>query len=262
MSKYLKMHTDASFKMYLVVFVMITIYFLIYLFETIIMQKNIYDFLLQMKDMLTISYVVIPLFLILLANSISANSLNSFQLLRFHNKSTYYNKIMQSIIFMATKFLLLVIIIMIGLSLFSLDFQNEWSTFATTYFKNFPFLLQNYLPLQIVIISLSLLWLFLICLGIFYFVLLIVTKSTVLSLVGVVSLVIFNMAMTLSQIDFINAVLFTKHLDFLQYIYGHNKRAFIFPFELYMYWIILFMSLYIIGFRLIHKLDLDVKKGE
>lgn len=261
MYKYFKSHTDASFKVYAAVFIVLAIYFSTYLSEIIYMKKNTYDFLLQTTDLLTISYVLVPLFLILLVNSISASSLNSFRLLRFEKKSTYFHNVLRSLVLITTKFLVLLISVMLGLALFSLDHKNEWSRFSEKYFENFPVLLQNYSPIHVFIISCSLLWLFLYCLGVFYFVLIIATKSTVISLIGTIVVVIFNMAITISQLDFISTLFFTKHLDFLQYIYLHKTRMLVFPFELYLYWFIFFVILYYIGYQLMHRFDLELKKG-
>ncbi|MGL6031827.1 MAG: hypothetical protein ACRC0Q_06595 [Kurthia gibsonii] len=257
----MKQYIDASFKIYIAVFLMIAGYFSIYLFEAILMKKNIYDLLLHTKDMLTISYVIVPLYLILLVNGISANDLNEFKLLRFRNKSQYYHKLVQAIIVITTKFLLLMIFAVVGLSFSALDFKNEWSIFARRYFMEFPSVLQNYSPIQLVIINFSLLWLFLIFLGLIYLMLIIITKSTVFSILGIVILVIFNMAITISHIDWISKFLFTKHLDFVQYVYLQISKMNVFPFDLYLYWFILLIVFYLVSYKLIHQLDLDLKKG-
>lgn len=262
MDNYKKAYHDAPFKVYLAIAIIVAIYFLIYLFEAILMQKNIYDFMMHTTDILTVSYVIVPLFLIVLVNSLSTKSLNSLLLLRYQKKSSYYNITIKSILFVVTKFLFLLIGTITALSLFSLSFQNEWSTFAKKYFKNFPLFLDYYSPLLYLVNSLILLWLFLLFLGFLYFILLLFTKNTAFSLIGTIIVIVANMAVTISHLEFVSRFFFTKHLDFVQYIYINKMAYSLFPFELYLYWLILLLLLYILGFKLIHKLDLDLKKGE
>lgn len=261
MDKYKKAYHDAPFKIYLAIAIIIAIYFLIYLFEAIPMQKNMYDFMMHMTNILTVSYVIVPLFLIVLASSLSTNSLNNLLLLRYQKKSSYYNTTLKSIFFVVTKFLVLLIGIVAALSLFSLSFRNEWSVFAKKYFKNFPLFLDYYSPLFYLVNSLILLWLFLLFLGFVYFILLLLTKNTAISLIGMIVMIVANMAITISHLELISRIFFTKNLDFAQYIYAHKMPYSLFPFELYLYWIILLLILYILGYKIIHKLDLDLKKG-
>lgn len=261
MDKYKKAYHDAPIKIYLAIAIILAIYFSIYLFDAIPMQKNIYDFIMHTTDILTVSYVIVPLFLIVLVNSLSTNSLNSLLLLRYQKKSSYYNTTLKSILFVVTKFLFLLIGTITALSLFSLSFQNEWSVFAKNYFKNFPQFLDYYSPLLYLVNSLILLWLFLLFLGFLYFILLLFTKNTAFSLIGTIIVIVANMAVTISHLELVSSFFFTKHLDFVQYIYINKMASSSFPFELYLYWIILLLILYILGYKLIHKLDLDLKKG-
>ncbi|MEG0259292.1 MAG: hypothetical protein RR651_05410 [Lysinibacillus sp.] len=261
MNKYKKEYHDTPFKLYLAIAIILAIYFSIYLSEAISMQKNMYDFMIYTTDILTVSYVIVPLFLIILVSSLSTNSLNNLFLLRYQKKSSYYNTTLKSIFFVVTKFLFLLIGTIAALSLFFLSFQNEWSVFAKKYFKNYPLFLDYYSPLLYLINSLILLWLFLLFLGFLYFILLLLTKNTAFSLIGTIVVIVANIAVTISHLELVSRFFFTKHLDLVQYMYVHKMAYLLFPFELYLYWIILLLILYILGYKLIHKLDLDLKKG-
>lgn len=252
---------DIHFKIYLAITPILTIYFLIDLFEAITIQKNMYDFLVHFTNLLTVSYVIIPLFLIVLTSGLSTNNLNNLILLRYKKKSTYYNAALKSIFFLVTKFWLLLIGILLVLSLFSLSFRNEWSVFAQNYFKDFQLFLDNYSPLLYAVHSFLLLWCFLLFLGLLYFLLLLLTKSTAISLISVVVLVVANIAISISRLELLGHIFFTKRLDFVQYIYTHKDSYLSLPIGIYAYWIVLLLLLYGLGYRMIHKLDLDLKKG-
>lgn len=256
-------YKDAPFKLYLTIIIILTIYFLTYLFDAITSQKNMYDFMLHTTNIFTISYIIVPSFLIILVSIFSSKTLNNSFLLRYQRRSIYYNTTLKSIFFIVTRFLCLIIGIIITLSLFSLSFQNEWSIFAKKYFKNFPLFLDSYSPLLYLINSLILLWLFLLCLSLFYFVLLISTKNTAFSLITTIVIIVTNMAVTISHLEVVERFFFTKHLDFVQYIYESQTTSSLslFPIKLYLYWVILLLILYILGYKLVHKLDLDLKKG-
>lgn len=254
---------DPHFKTYVIVLFIVTIYFLINLFDAITLQKNMYDFLQDTINILTVSYIIVPALLIILVSNLSTKNLNNLLLLRYENKYSFYKKNIKSIFLIVTKFVCGILGILIILSIFSLDFQNEWSLFAKDYFKNFSLFLENFSPLLYAIHSFILLWLFLLLVSLFYFILLLITKNTAASLIVTIVLIVANMAVTISRLKLIGQVSFTKYLDVVQYAYEHQETPFllVFPFELYIYWIILLIILYILGYKLIHKLDLDLKEG-
>jgi hypothetical protein len=82
-------------------------------------------------------------------------------------------------------------------------------------------------------------------------------------LIGVIVLVVANMAITISHLEILSRIFFTKYLDFVQYIYANKIPYSLFPIGMYVYWIFLLLLLYGLGYRKIHKLDLDLdlKKG-
>lgn len=254
-------YNDIHFKIYLAITTIITVYFLMYLFEAITMQKNMYDFMMYITNILTVSYVIAPLFLIVLTSSLSANSLNNLILIRHKKKSIYYNAALKSVFFLVTKFLVLIIGVVVTLSLFSLSFRNEWSVFSQNYFKEFQSFLDNYSPLLYIVNSLLLLWLFLLFLGLLYFLLLLLTKNTAIAFIGVIVMVVANMAITISHLEILSRIFFTKHLDFVQYIYANKIPYSLFPIGMYVYWIFLLLLLYGLGYKMIHKIDLDLEKG-
>jgi hypothetical protein len=261
MTNFKMAYNDIHFKIYLAITTILTVYFLMDLFEAITIQKNMYDFMVHITNILTVSYVIVPFFLIVLSSNLSANSMNNLILLRYNKKSTYYNAVLTSIFFLVTKFLVLIMGIVVTLSLFSLSFRNEWSVFAQNYFKEFQSFLDNYSPLLYVANSLLLLWCFLLFFGLLYFLLLLFTKNTAISLIGVIVLVVANMAITISHLEILSRIFFTKYLDFVQYIYANKIPYSLFPIGMYVYWIFLLLLLYGLGYRMIHKLDLDLKKG-
>lgn len=252
---------DIHFKLYLAITTIFTIYFLMNLFEAITIQKNMYDFMIHFTNILTVSYVIVPLFLIVLTSGLSTNNLNNLILLRYKKKAVYYNVALKSIFFLVTKFWLLIIGILVALSLFPLSFRNEWSVFAQNYFKEFQFFLDHYSPLLYVVHSFLLLWCFLLFLGLLYFLLLLLTKSTAISLISIIILVVANIAISINHLELLSRIFFTKHLDFVQYIYANKNSYLSLPIGVYAYWIVLFLLLYGLGYRMIHKLDLDLKKG-
>lgn len=254
-------YPDTHFKIYLAIAAVLTVYLILQLLEAITMQKNMYDFMLYITNTLTVSYVIAPLFLIVLTSRLSANNLNNFILLRYKKKSAYYHAALKSVFFLATKFLGLIIGVVVALSLFSLSFRNEWSVFAQNYFKEFQSFLDNYSPLIYMVNSMLLLWCFLLFLGLLYFLLLLLTKNTAISLIGVIVMVVANMAVTISHVEILSRIFFTKHLDFVQYIYANEISDSLFPIGMYAYWIFLLFLLYGIGYKLIHKIDLDLEKG-
>lgn len=254
---------DTHFKIHLIVTCILTIYFSINLFDAISLQKNMYDFLQNATNILNVSYVIIPALLIVLVSHLSTKNLNNLFLLRYRNKYSFYKKNIKSIFLIVTKFVCEIIGIITLISIFLLDSQNEWSLFAKNYFKNFPLFLEDFSPLLYVVHSFILLWLFLLFLSLFYFIILLITKNTAVSLIVTILVIVTNMAVTISHLELLGQFSFTKHLDFVQYVYEHQTGSSLssFPFELYIYWSILLLILYISGYKLIHKLDLDLKKG-
>jgi hypothetical protein len=162
---------------------------------------------------------------------------------------------------LVTKFLVLIIGVVVTLSLFFLSFRNEWSVFAQNYYKKNQSFLDDYSPLLYIINSFLLLWLFLFFLGLLYFLLLLSTKNTAISFIGVILMVFANMAITINHFEILSSIFFTKHLDFVQYIYANKDPYSLFPIGMYVYWIFLLLLLYGLGYKVIHKIDLDLNKG-
>lgn len=169
--------------------------------------------------------------------------------------------IIKSIVMMVSQFIGLLSIIHLALSVFSLSFRNEWSVYAVEYYKNNHFVLDNYTPAFYLLYSLLLLWLFLLFIGIVYFILLLITKNTSIALIIIIILVVLNIAISISHIGILTNVFFTKHLDIAQYIYNHKSSDFSLLYNIYLYWGILLIASYFLGYVLIHRVDLDEGKG-
>ena len=226
------------------------------------LDTNVFDLLLKITDFLPISHMIIPLFLIVMTAHFHTGEVNNYLIFRFTNKRHWYRTNVVRIAQLATVFCFAILAIMLMQSLFILSFKNNWSEFSLEYYEYFTVFLTNYSPLSYTTATVMILWLFLFLLGLIFYILLLWTKNSILSFLFVYLLNLINIAVTLGKVDSLSPFFFTSHLSIMQYIYKSGLSQENFPYSIFLYWFILIIIAFLIGWLIVGKVDLNFKDGD
>lgn len=247
---------------YISVFIILALYCVTHLIGNNPSEKNIYDLFIQVTEFLSLSYIIIPTFLIVLTAHFSQGKVQNYLAFRFKNKQQWYHMNLICIAQLTTGFLLTVVAILLIQSVFVLGFKNKWSDFALNYYTYHSTFLMNFSPIVYSIATLILVGLFLFLLGLLFYLIFIWTGNPMLSLLFIILLDIVNVAITLGKLETLTPFFFTDHVSIMQYIYKFDLNQSSFPYSIFIYWIILIFIIYSLGSFLINRVDFDVEKGE
>lgn len=244
------------------VFIVLSIYVITLLVENNSSEKNIYDLFIQLTGFLSLSYLIVPAYLIVLTTYFSQGIVQNYLAFRFKNKQQWYHANLVSIAQLTIGFLLTIAIITLMQSLFVLGFKNEWSNFALSYYSYHSIFLKSFSPFFYSLASFFLVGLFLFLLGLLFYLIFIWTRNPMISLLFIISLIVINAAITLGKFDTISLFFFTDHVSIMQYIYKFELDQHNFPYSIFIYWLILISIFYSLGRFLINRVDIDIEKGE
>lgn len=224
-------------------------------------NQNFYDFIIETTGFLSLSYVVIPAYLIILTTHFSAGGIQNYLALRCRNRHDWYKLNLKALANVTTVFIFVIIAIPILLATFVLDFSNHWSDYAIDFYSYHSLFLQYISPMLYLIGTFSLLWLLLFCLGMVYYVIYLAFRRPFISMIIILLLNITNLAITLSRIDWLNQIFWTKRVNIFEYIYMTDANQHVFPFPIFLYWILLIAVFYSIGYLIVHRTNLDINRS-
>lgn len=242
--------------------IILAIFFTILLIEQINNEINFYDFMLNLIDQYTCNFFIIPLFLFWLTNKWPATSLNNLSIIRFKTKKSYYQAVIRSLITLSLQYSMLVIGIIFLLSIFSLDFKNNWSVYANQSNDYSPEMFHLFTPILYTSLSLLLFTLAILFFSLFYFFILILTKNTTKAVLFCLTLILINMVINLNRLNFLLNFSFSKNWHIFSFI-DLNHSTILSTFSPpFVYWILLILLTYTIGLYTINNVDLDRKKAD
>ncbi|GAB2562154.1 hypothetical protein [Gracilibacillus alcaliphilus] len=247
---------------YFSVFIVLVLYCLTLLIENHSNEKNIYDLFIEITRFHSLSYLIIPTFLIVLTVYFSQGKVQNYLAFRFQNKKQWYHMNLVCIAQLTIGFLLIVVAIMLVQSLFVFSFKNKWSDFALNYYTYHSDFLMNFSPFAYSIATFILVGLHLFLFGLIFYFIFIWTRNPMISLLFVILLNVMNIAITLGKLDSLAPFFFTDHVNIMQYIYKFDLNQYSFPYSIFIYWLILILIIYSISRFLLDRVDFDVEKGE
>ncbi|MGE7625466.1 hypothetical protein ACQKMD_21450 [Viridibacillus sp. NPDC096237] len=249
-------------KEYILILSILLLYSFYLLRETLIKKGNLADFLLSVTDFHALFYCISPIFLIAITSFFSVGHIQNYLIVRFKSKKAWYTHNVVLISKFVTVFCILLIAVMILESLLVLDINNKWSEYAIHFYSFHHELLVNFKPLILIITTVLLLWLFLFFSGLLYYVVFLITGKIFISFLFLFALNSINIVGRLSQLENISYYLFYNRINVFQYIYMTHSDRVDYPFGIFFYWAFLIMIIYIAGYLVINKLDMDITKGK
>lgn len=256
-----ELHTFYFFKReYFFIALFIVLYTLSLFLQTLDRKGNLYDFLLSITEFHALFYCITPIYLITITFFFSIGSIQNYLIIRFKNKRAWYIYNVKLMIKLVTIFCIVLFTIIFVESISVLDSQNKWSKYAVNFYSFHNEFLITFSPIIIVITNFSLLWLFLFLCSLIYYLIYILTKKILLAFLFSFLLIGLNIIAKLSQLSGITDYLFYNRVDIFQYMYLNDSIQNNYPFEIFIYWILLITTTYLIGFLVINKLD--ITKGK
>lgn len=247
-----------SKKSILFVYIVLMLYFFNLLQSTKVVEGNIFDLLLHLTEFHPLFYFILPAFLIILISLFSLGHVQNYLLIRFNTKRQWYHVILLQIAKSVTYFCLMLVAIMIFEAAFVLDFTNQWSNYSVQHYKHHTELLKNNTPLVLTAMSVILLWLFLFFFGMLFYISYLFTGRILLACLAVLLVNLVNIGVSLSKITLMTSYLFYDNINIFQYTYNVISEISELPSTILLYWIVLIMIFYLIGFYCINKKDMYI----
>jgi hypothetical protein len=249
---------NSAKKSYLFIYLVLTIYFFNLLSSTKIIGGNIYDLLLNLTEFHPLFYFILPAFFIVLISLFSLGNVQNYLLIRFSTKRKWYHTNLFWMAKSVTYFCLMLVAIMLLQAVSVLEFNNQWSNYSLNHYKHHTELLRNISPIFLSTMSIVLLWLFLFFYGMLFYISYLLSRQLLFSIMIVFLVNILSIGVVLSKVNLISSYLFYKHINIFQYTYGFTPEINTYPFGILLYWILLILLIYIIGFFWIDKKDMYV----
>ncbi|MBM7541205.1 hypothetical protein [Amphibacillus cookii] len=239
----------------------LTAYFLFILSQDTAKQ-NFYDFAIETTEFLSLSYIVIPTYLIILTTHFSVGNIQNYFAFRCSNRYAWYKINLKAVAIVTTVFTFVILAIPLLLATFVFDFANHWSDFALNFYSYHSIFLQHVSPVFYLIGTFSLLWLLLFCLGLVFYLVYLTFRRPFIAVIVILLLNIINISATASRMDWLSRFFWTKRVSIFEYIYMTEANQHMFPFQIFLYWLLLIGFFYGLGYLIVHKTDLDTYRGE
>lgn len=225
-------------------------------------KGNFADLLLSVTEFHALFYCISPIFLIAITSFFSVGHIQNYLIIRFESKKSWYIHNIMLIAKFVTVFCLFLVALMFIEALLVLDFNNKWSDYAIHFYSFHNELLITFNPFIIVTTTFLLLWLFLFFTSLLYYLVYLLTNKILISFLFLFALNGINIVVKLSQLDEVSFYFLYNRVDIFQYIYITHSAQSNYPFGIFIYWIILIMIIYLLGYLVINKLDMDITKGK
>ena len=221
---------------------------------------SIYELYHELTSFLTFSYVIFPLYLLLIISFFSLNHIQNYMLFRFQSKQRWYHKNIVSIALLVTSFIFLWLGILLFLSLFVVDFIPVWSDSFLKQHSSSVDMLLAISPISYTVGNIILLWLVLFFIGLLFYIILILSGNIYISILSVLLIELINIVITLGRINPLMDYSFTTYMNPLNYMMNkHIDQIYIFPFGIFVYWLFWIISIYGLGKFIITKVDYSFK---
>lgn len=263
------MKNSASFKVFVLstrnkswflTIVFLTSYFLFIQSQQKV-NRNFYDFHIETTEFFSLSYVVIPAYIIILTTYYSTGNIQNHLVIRCSNRFEWYKLNLKIIALITTVFIFIMIAIPLLIATFGWGFSHQWSEYALDSYAYFGVFLQHVSPLFYVFSTFMLIWLFLFSLGMVVYIFYLAFKRLFISIIIILLLNITNIGMTLSRIDWLDRIFWTKRVSIFEYIYLTDANQHIFPFQIFLYWLFVIVTVFGIGYLIVHRTDFDFSRG-
>ena len=251
----LKLYTPK--KSIIFVYIVLMLYFYNLLLSTKIVEGNIFDLLLHLTEFHPLFYVIMPAFTMMLISYFSLGNVQNYLLFRFSTKRQWYHANFLRVAKLASYYCLMIVAIMILEAVFVLDFKNQWSNYSVHYYKHHTELLRNSTPIFLTTLSVILLWLYLLFFGMLFYISYVFTGRILSACLVVLFVNMLNIGVFLSKITPISSYLFYDHINIFQYTSSKSAISAV-PYTILLYWIVLMLLLYFIGYYMIDKKDMYI----
>lgn len=235
--------------------------FIFFLNSSNMKKQNWYDLIISIfSNQLVIAYFLFAAFFIFIYNVGSKKRFNQNIFLRFDNKKSWYNYNVIMLLVFATSFILFIIIQSLLEGITTLNFSNVWSEYSILLSSKgfydqdvFRYTMSSMSPLTYVVINTFYVICYFFVFGNIYLIFSICLKGKVKAFVGVFIVNCLNIFAYSSESFYIRRFSFYHNIIMLGSSNGSLKASmFYYPF---IYWIILSISIYIIGRIIISKID-------
>ncbi|GAB6169501.1 hypothetical protein JCM1393_19610 [Clostridium carnis] len=224
-------------------------------------RGNYYDYITgTFGSQFVVSYFLFIIYIILISNISMKKEFNKYVMCRFKSLKDWYNDTILIILIISIIFVGFIFIVCTLESSITLDFSNKWSEYFISLKnndvmliynkKNVEFLIDNVKPMKYILINLIYIVLYFFTFGNILFNTTIIFKKKWMSLTSVLIINIVDIAISRSELTI-------KKFGFLGNVLTMNKD-FTYMSALYtpfIYWIILNVSIYIIGRLIINRID-------
>ena len=241
------------------VFFSMSIFFLIFINMKDFLSKpyansNGYDFLFHLLNNRFFSIFIIPPLVLLFLYKVNL-SFNNYIFIRFNNRRDWFINSVKSISKFIFIFIISILIIVLTMcSLKGLKFYPSWSNDSIQKFSSLPNVLK-YNPLVLITLQLLLFYGYLFTLSLLLLIFNIKFKNTIISFLFVIILNSFNIGILLSKLDSIGRFSFSYNLLLDFHNWGTTPVYSSIYFSIF-YWIIIIVSIFLYGVRLLNKLDI------
>lgn len=229
-----------------------------HLFDVLELSKNVngYDHFVQVFGFLSISYSIVPIFLMVLLVYFSKMQIRPYISLRYGSTTAWVSSEMMLIGLLSVATVLAFVCICFLQSLLTLGFKGGWSEHAKNYYEYFEVFLNLHHPVQYIIVTVICTAFLLFVLGLIFFICFLKLRNIIASLVIVVLCWMFNNLVTIGKIGVLSPWLFTDHVDLFTYMYRHKISQSSFPYQIIIYWLVLTGVLIAICIRIAKTEDL------
>lgn len=248
-------------KEFLFIASILALYIFFLLKETVIRQGNLADLFLSVIEFHALSYFITPIFLIAITSFLSLGQIQTYLIFRFKCKKEWYNTNVILIAKFVTLFCLYLLVLISLEALFVLNFENQWSKFAVQFYTSHIEFLSAFNPIVIIITSFLLLWCYFFLLSLIYYVIYLIGGKIIVAFFALFALNSINIGVKLSQLESISYYFFYNRVNVFQYLYMTHSKQDSLPVEMFLYWILLIIVIYLLGYFIINKLDIDTMKG-
>lgn len=222
---------------------------------------NFYDFIIQLTDYLTFSYMIVPLFLILLPCCFFEGHFTNYLTFRFKTKYKWYSYYIKLTIFISCLFLSSIIIILLFQSVFLFDlseFKDSWSFYSQNYYAYFESFLSKTSPLFYILVSFVLMFLQLWVLALLFLNFYIISKNSIFSSIFTFAVYLINLIVIVNKIDNYYPFTFYFHTNIFNYLYLKSETQF--TYTIFSFWIVWIIILIVVGLIILQKTDLYFEK--
>ena len=247
-------------RLYVSILFVLLLYFYWHLSDLPLSSMNQYDaFIVITKNIFTITYVIIPLYIILLATTIRWQPHESLFMLKFPTRLRYLQFQLQRILMLTFIYFICIVSSLTAVAFFMLNRANRWSNYATE--NHSPFILQLP-PILYVIMTYLLFFCLLLFVGFLFITTLLLFKRSIAAILVSFLFAITNIALLITQLKGLSDYTFFTFLV-VDYFADHFQiTSYPLLFSSFFYWFLLMTILFFVSKNIVETHDFSVKVDE